>query len=85
VNDFENFFDYRLSELEVVYGDSRHLMRYTGDPISAGEANRLYRSARLSIAGQASQGGYQVVQEQLEIMRELARTVRGLEFIENIR
>ena len=84
--DFTAFFKYKLSRQEVISGNLHNTMRYNGSTISADKAWELYNEAFNEIRQAAKMIQTHVgEQEQLQIMRQLSKTMKGLIFNENTR
>lgn len=66
----------------LVAGGHTYSMSYSGAPITPEEAEMLYKGAFDRILERAFETGIPVEAEQLEIMRELARSLEGLSFHE---
>jgi len=82
LDDFEEYFGKGLFQLEVVCEDLHCKMRYEGEPITLSRAYELYNEARLIIWQIAKDSRMFVKMEQLEIMRQLSKTMKGLVFDE---
>lgn len=83
--DFISFFDMGFSREDVVFGNSHHILRHNGLPISADRAAELYCEAFAQVRWNALDTGVPIGLEQLEIMQQLSRTTEGLIFHENTR
>jgi SPP1 gp7 family putative phage head morphogenesis protein len=83
--DFISFFDMSFSREDVVFGNSHHILRYNGLPVSASKAAELYRNAFAQVRWNALATNVPIGLEQFEIMQQLSRTMEGLIFIENTR
>ncbi len=80
MEDFSTFFKYRLKRLEFISGLGWYAMEYEGDPISSGEAERLYESANEETLNKAFQTVEPREHEQLSIMKRLNKIVYDLKF-----
>ena len=81
-DDFTKYFDYGLSQIEVVSGRLYNIMRYEGESINSSEAYWLYNKARSKILQIAYETDIPIGLENLEIMRQLDLDIRGLKFVE---
>ena len=81
-SDFMAFFKGRHYQSEIISGDLYNIMRYTGSSITPAEAHDLYINAFSEIRAIAEETDIPIEIEQLEIMRHLSKTLKGLIFVE---
>jgi len=81
-DDFIKYFEYELNQLEIVSGELSNVMRYKGEPITPNRAYELYNNAQHTNWQIAKDFRMSVEMEQLEIMRQLSKTMKGLVFSE---
>ena len=79
-DDFASFFSQSLSQLEVISKDLHNVMRYEGEPITETQARELYQEANFATQERAWDNKTVLEYPQIEIMRELAKTLEGLIF-----
>ena len=60
-------------------------MRYVGPPVTTAQALKAYTSALNNVRNMAFNTRIPIQQEQLETMRELSQTMKGLIFNEHTR
>jgi len=83
--DFALFFERGLLREDVIFGNQHNIMRYDGIVIDSSVARELYRNAFQEVRQNAMQTQIPLELEQLETMRQLSKTMKGLVFIENPR
>lgn len=76
--DFGLFCRTSILSLDVTSGLGRYRLKYSGPPLSEEEAWRLYDEAYGEIFHNAILTGKEIEHEQLEVMTQLSRTLRGL-------
>ena len=81
--DFITFFEYGLLREDVVSGKLHNIMRYNGALITPDKARKLYNEAFHEVRQAAMRAQTPILLEQLETMRQLAKTMKGLIFNEN--
>ena len=82
IEDFIEYFDKGILQMDVVSGDLYNKMQYKGEPVSPSKAFRLYKEAYLSVLQDAKDSDTPVGIERLEIMRQLAKDIKGMIFSE---
>lgn len=80
-DDFVEHFHDKAAVSWLISNGVRYKMSYDGDWLSEDEARDLYQQAKASLFEKAM-NGFSFDLEQLEIMRELKRMLKGLEFNE---
>jgi hypothetical protein len=80
--DFEGFFRYRLSSIDVVYNGKRHHMRWAGKRLTELEAGEAYQNALRAIQEKANKTHVPIQNEQYETMQYLQKHLKGLIFHE---
>jgi len=80
--DFASFFAYGFSREDVVSKNLWNTMCYNGPLITVEQAVQLYNCAFNNVRSKALNMHMQIKQEQLETMRELSKTMKGLIFNE---
>lgn len=82
MEDFREYFWSSCSVSWLVAGDKLYRMSYTGKSVSPAEAISLYKQAQKAVMSRAFESGNPIELEQYEVMQELKRTLKGLEFDE---